>query len=98
MKKDKPKNTTSIVAFDVTEMPKSVKPIGCSSSINTRNCNWFAAHGKIDGKDINSPLVGIDRDKTRVFIGDTRKPDELYSLDMAHTKALRSALNKLIDD
>lgn len=96
MNAHKPGNNISVEAFDVAEMPTRIKPIGSSTSIDTRTCNWYAAHGKIDGKQINSPLIGIDCGKKQVFIGDTRKLDEFYPVDMAHAKALRLLMDKLI--
>lgn len=92
----KPENTISIESFDIAKMPAHIKPVGSSTSIDTRTCNWYAAHGKIDGRQINSPLIGIDRGKKQVFIGDTRKLDEFYPVDMTHAKALRLLMDKVI--
>lgn len=96
MNANKPGNNISIEEFDVAQMPIHIKPIGSSTSIDTRTCSWYAAHGKIDGRQINSPLIGIDRGKKQVFIGDTRKLDEFYPVDMAYAKALRQLMDKLI--
>lgn len=95
---EKSKNMISIESFDIDEMPKTIKPIGSPDTFNVRDCNWFAAHGTIDGHEINSPLIGVDRDKTRIFIGNTRKPTEFITMDMTDAKALRLAMDKLIDD
>lgn len=98
MNQKKPGNAISIETFPIDRMPKNIKPIGSSIGIDTRDCNWYTAHGKIDGRDIRSPLLGIDRDKKRIFIGDTRNPDEVYPMDMAHAKALRRLMDELIRD
>lgn len=89
-------NTVTIEVFDVAKMPAHIKPVGSSTKIDTRSCTWYTAHGRIDGRQINSPLLGIDRGKKQIFIGDTRNLDEFYPVDMAHAKALRQLMDKLI--
>lgn len=94
---NKPENTILVETFDIAAMPRAIKPIGSPTSIETRQCNWYAAHGLIDGKEIRSPLIGVNRDKTKVFIGNTRNLDEFIQMDMTDAKALRLAMDKLIE-